>query len=85
MKSDEIIEFVKDSVECEFNCNNDLEILIVGSLAIKIKLNSSLESYFNGESDIDCLVLFSDDKEFEKAVLINDTLMKKQFLDGTID
>ena len=56
----DIIEFIRTKISREFNLEDELDgisIHIVGSLAIKIRLGRSLENYFNGESDIDCIVV----------------------------
>ena len=86
MKNNDIIEFIRTKISREFNLEDELDgisIHIVGSLAIKIRLGRSLENYFNGESDIDCIVVVLENgiitqnsKIFERKVL--DTFLNNQ-------
>ena len=86
MKNNDIIEFIRTKISREFNLEDELDgisIHIVGSLAIKIRLERSLENYFNGESDIDCIVVVLENgiitqnsKIFERKVL--DTFLNNQ-------
>lgn len=60
MRKEEIIHLVESHISKIFSLEN-IHIYLVGSVAINIKLNRNFENYFNGISDIDCVVILKND------------------------
>lgn len=60
MIKEEIIHLVESNISKIFSLEN-IHIYLVGSVAINIKLNKHLSNYFNGVSDIDCVVILKND------------------------
>lgn len=88
MKNNDIIQFIKTKISREFNLEGKLEgisIHIVGSLAIRIRLGQSLENYFNGESDIDCIVVILENGIITQNSEMFERKVQDTFLNNQVD
>ena len=88
MKNNDIIQFIKTKISREFNLEGKLEgisIHIVGSLAIRIRLGQSLENYFNGESDIDCIVVILENGVITQNSEMFERKVQDTFLNNQVD